>query len=147
MSHLWTLHLSNMRVEKVKQDPESTISISNNTVRQTNRCVCICLCRGVFVHEFMYGCLHLYVYLYVCVWACEKGGLGGRSEKTELLHWDMSLCLPLSPRTGTATCPNCKGDERIKELKFGCDCNEEKSALAASIFGAFWITLHTSRYS
>lgn len=56
----------------------------------------------------------------------------------------MSFYLPLSSRTGTATCPNCKEDERIKELEFGCDCNEEISALTASIFGAFWITLHAN---
>lgn len=55
-----------------------------------------------------------------------KGGLGGRSEMTELLNCVMSLYCPLSPITDTATCPNCKEDERIKELEFGCDCNEKE---------------------
>lgn len=43
----------------------------------------------------------------------------------------MSLCFPLLPRIGTATCPNCKQDEGIKEFEFGYDCKEEISALAA----------------
>lgn len=64
---------------------------------------------------------------------CEEGGLGGRSEITEPLYWDMSLCFPLLCRLGTATCPNCKQDEGIKELEFGCDCKEEISALAACL--------------
>lgn len=38
----------------------------------------------------------------------------------------MGLYCPLSPITGTATCPNCKEDERIKEMEFGCDCNEKE---------------------
>lgn len=32
--------------------------------------------------------------------------------------------------SGTATCPNCKENERIKEVKFGCDSKEKiKSGL------------------
>lgn len=88
-----------------------------------------------------YACL--YILLYICICAGEKEGVGGYSW-AELLHWDVSFYLPLSSRTGTATCPNCKEDERIKELEFGCDCNEEISALTASIFGAFWITPHAN---
>lgn len=86
------------------------------------------------VYSSMSMCMAASICMFVycmCVWACEKGGLGGRSEMTELLCWDTSLCLPLSPRTGTATCPNCKEEERIKELEIGCDCDEEKSAVAA----------------
>lgn len=84
-----------------------------------------------------------YVCRYICIYAGEKEGVGGYCW-AELLHWDVSFYLPLSSRTGTATCPNCKEDERIKEFEFGCDCNEEISALTASIFGAFWITPHAN---
>lgn len=36
-----------------------------------------------------------------------------------------SLYCPLSPVGGTAICPNCKEDESIKKLEFGCDCYEK----------------------
>lgn len=62
---------------------------------------------------------------YALEWTCEKVGVGWQTEQP---HGDMSLCSPLSPTTGTATCPNCEEDEGIKELKFGCECINDRSA-------------------
>lgn len=80
----------------------------------------------------MWACLYLYVhvqfmYAHMCACMWERGGWV--AEVRRLSYWDISLCLPLLSRIGTATCPNCKEDERIKELEFGCHCNEEKNQL------------------
>lgn len=127
-------------------------SIKPETLSAIIKMIKMALCLHLFVQNSL--CLWNYdgyllamlVYTYCYIYAfvqVRKGGLGGYCW-AELLHWDMSLYLPLSSKTGTATCPNCKEDERIKELEFGCDCNEKISALTASIFGAFWITPHAN---
>lgn len=112
------------------------------------------VCLHLFVQRCMREWLHVWLLASVCslihMYMCEhvrKGGWVAEGRRLSYCTETCSLCLPLSPRTGTATCPNCKEDEKIKELEFGCDCNEEKSALTASIFGAFWITLRTYRFN
>lgn len=77
---------------------------------------------AVWIFVFIWLLLANYVRI---LWEREKGGLGGRSEATEPISRDTSLLLPLLPRTSITTCPNCKEDERIKELRFGCDCKEK----------------------
>lgn len=62
-------------------------------------------------------------------------GLGGRSEPGELVKRDVSLHCPLLPARGTATCPNCKEDERIKKLEFGCDCYEKEQNADGEVEG------------
>lgn len=104
------------------------------------RAVCLLLSmrQYMLMHGYSYGCLHLSVCSHVCEHV-RRGGLGGRSEKTELLWGVMNLCLPLLPRTGTATCPNCKENERIKESEFGCDCNEEEE-------NQLWLLLYLEHF-
>lgn len=71
-------------------------------------------------------------------WTRDKGGLGCGSEVTI-----ERLLRSLLAVNSTATCPNCKENERIKGVEFGCDCKEKiKSALAVSCLLRF--VMHTS---
>lgn len=54
--------------------------------------------------------------------------MGGGTE-SKAGEASKSLSCPLSPARGTARCPNCKDDERIKKLEFGCDCFEKQSRM------------------
>lgn len=84
------------------------------------------------------------VFTVYTVWVCMDMWEGGvRLEKwgdwttiERLLRFSLAV-------SSTATCPNCKENERIKELKFGCNCKEKiKSALVVWCFLRF--VMHTS---
>lgn len=87
-----------------------------------------------FVERCAHACVHICIFIYYkCVHVSEQArkrekGEGWRQVKAELVKSVSLYCL-LSPVRGTATCPNCKKDERIKKFEFGCDCYEKQSRM------------------